>query len=526
MTLHQTSSYDQLPYTSTVMPYAQPERLAIIATLFGLQPPPLETCRVLELGCADGSNLIATAKTLPQADCWGVDLSERQIADGQQLVDALGLTNVTLRPANITAVDAEFGQFDYIIAHGIYSWVPADVQAHILAVCKRNLAPNGIAYVSYNTYPGWHMRMAMREMLVYHTQPLQDPKQKVEQLRALLKFLRDATATDNTAYSKFLQQEFEEFSQSPEPYLYHEFLEENSEPLYLHQFVARARAAGLEYLGDAHFHTMLTSQFAPEVEKTLDLFKEDLVRQEQYMDFVRNRHFRHTLLCHQETQLNRTITASELGQFYISSSLAANQANPPAENEQAFSNNKGSMTSNNPVVQVALRYLNQQFPCTVSLSELTEQAIAQLGLPATEQEATRLALINALFTGYANGLIDFHLLPAKCINTVSDKPVASHLARTLAKQQARVPNLRCELLNIQNIVCLWILPLLDGQHDRAGLLQQLTEWVQAGQLQLNTTDAQTGTLRPLSVAEVDAQVLSNVLDEALQVLAQAALLEQ
>ena len=32
-----------------------------------------------------------------------------------------------------------------------------------------------MAYVSYNTYPGWHIRGMIRDMMCYHTRQFSDP---------------------------------------------------------------------------------------------------------------------------------------------------------------------------------------------------------------------------------------------------------------------------------------------------------------------------------------------------------------
>src|SRR5262249_30408638 len=160
--------YDEVPYSSKPFPQTHPDNLATVATLFGMTPPPVERCRVLELGCAAGGNLLPLAAALPGSRFVGIDLSRRQIDDGRPGREALGLRNFRLRHRSILDVGADFGQFDYILCHGVYSWVPAPVQDKILEVCAGHLAPNGVAYVSYNTYPGWHIPGAVRAMMRYH----------------------------------------------------------------------------------------------------------------------------------------------------------------------------------------------------------------------------------------------------------------------------------------------------------------------------------------------------------------------
>src|SRR5690606_25508201 len=145
------TSYDEIPYQSTAFHYTHPDRLAGVATLFGMSPPPVATCRVLELGCAEGGNLIPMALGLPEGRFVGIDLSPRQIDDGRKVVAELGLSNIDLRPLSILDVDESLGTFDYIICHGVYSWVPEPVREAILRIMDRNLAPEGVGYISYNT---------------------------------------------------------------------------------------------------------------------------------------------------------------------------------------------------------------------------------------------------------------------------------------------------------------------------------------------------------------------------------------
>jgi cyclopropane fatty-acyl-phospholipid synthase-like methyltransferase len=177
------TSYDEVPYESHPQTQTHPARLAAVATLFGLRPAPVETARVLELGCAAGGNLVPVAEAFPNATCLGVDASERQVADGRRLVERLGLPNLTLRRADVLDLGPDLGTFDYVICHGVFSWVAPPVQDKILRVCAEHLAPNGVAYVSYNTYPGRHMRGMIRDMMRFHARKFAAPADRVRQSR-------------------------------------------------------------------------------------------------------------------------------------------------------------------------------------------------------------------------------------------------------------------------------------------------------------------------------------------------------
>jgi cyclopropane fatty-acyl-phospholipid synthase-like methyltransferase len=189
--MHQTAPnpYDRVRYAGHVLAQAHPNRLATIAMLLGMKPADVARCRVLEVGCGDGMNLIAVALGLPGASCVGIDLAASAIDEGRQVIQELDLKNIALHQRNMMEVDRGMGEFDFIIAHGVYSWVPSDVRDKLLGICKENLAENGVAYVSYNTYPGGHLREMAREMMRYHVSEFREPEQSVAQARALIGFL-------------------------------------------------------------------------------------------------------------------------------------------------------------------------------------------------------------------------------------------------------------------------------------------------------------------------------------------------
>jgi SAM-dependent methyltransferase len=258
------TSYDDVPYDSHPFAQTHADRLATVARLLGLRAVPVSRCRVLELGSAAGGNLIPMAMAFPDSTFVGIDLSGVQIDEGLEMVRALELKNIELKTASILDVGPDFGKFDYIICHGVYSWVPNQVQDKILDICCRNLSPNGVAYVSYNTYPGWHMRGMIRDMLGYHARQFVEPQTRVKQARNLLDFLAKASGGDNNPYGLLLKQELESVRRSSDSYLYHEHLEDVNEPIYFHQFAERAAAHGLRYLGEVDLRVMVPSNYPPD----------------------------------------------------------------------------------------------------------------------------------------------------------------------------------------------------------------------------------------------------------------------
>jgi tRNA G46 methylase TrmB len=105
----QASSYDEVPYAENCFHYTHPDHLAAIGTVFGMTVAPPDGCRLLELGCAQGGNIIPMALEHPEARFVGIDLSSRQIAEGRSVVERLGLQNLDLRAMSIMDVTPTLG---------------------------------------------------------------------------------------------------------------------------------------------------------------------------------------------------------------------------------------------------------------------------------------------------------------------------------------------------------------------------------------------------------------------------------
>ena len=295
---NEPTSYDVVPYESRCFVETHPDNLATIATLFGLDPPAIDRCRVLELGCSHGSNLIPMASALPASTFFGIDLSAAQIADGQKTAAARGLTNIQLKVLNILDVDESLGRFDYIVCHGVYSWVPPAVQDKIFDICATQMTPNGIAFISYNTYPGWFIKKVVRDMIYYHASQFAEPLERVRQARWFLEYLARSVVPESTSsYEGNLHSAAVALREQSDSYLLHEFLDDFVQPIYFHEFAAKAAAWKLRYVADARIPPMYTADLSPEAIQTLGQLTHDPIRSEQYLDFLRRQSFRRSLLC-------------------------------------------------------------------------------------------------------------------------------------------------------------------------------------------------------------------------------------
>jgi SAM-dependent methyltransferase len=263
------AAYDATPYTSNSFPQSAPGRLAAIAYFFGLEPPEVPTARVLEIGCAAGGNLIPFAAAHPRAQVVGIDLSEVQVGHGRARVQALGLDNVDLLAGDVARMDlASLGDFDFVIAHGVYSWVPPEVQDALLSAFHTLLAPDGIAYLSYNTYPGWKAKEIIRDAMLLASGTSTTPDEKAREARRMADFLGEVAPADSVL-GRALADSASHALGFGDSYLLHDELETFNAPCYFYEMLQRAGAHGLTYLAEAHPEHMIPGNFGPKVAEYL-----------------------------------------------------------------------------------------------------------------------------------------------------------------------------------------------------------------------------------------------------------------
>jgi methyltransferase-like protein/SAM-dependent methyltransferase len=468
--------YDEVPYPSFAYPQTHPDRLATLATWFGMQPAPVDHCRVLELGCGSGGNLLPMAEALPGSMFAGIDLSARHIKAAEAAAAELGISNIHFGQINILDVPASFGPFDYIIAHGVYSWVPPAVQDKLLAICRSGLAPQGVAYVSYNTYPGWHGRQAIRDMMRFHTRSLADPKERVDKARA---FLDVVLASDpRPAYAQLLKEEQEQLRGRPDPFVLYDQLADVNAPVYFHEFIERAARHGLQYLAEAEISTMMAQRLGPEVAATVARFGGDLLGREQYLDFITNRPFRQTLLCHDKVALEREWKPDRVQAFRIRSAARCTSAQPdlrPGRPEEFKVPGGNTLGTDNALAKAALLHLETVWPRSVTYAALLTTARARLAAgelvirdpAALARETGELA--EALVKAFTADIVAFHLHEPALVVEPNEQPTVSAWARFQARDSDQVTNRRHEAVPIDEVTR-QLVGLMDGSRNRPALL--------------------------------------------------------
>jgi methyltransferase-like protein/trans-aconitate methyltransferase len=467
--------YDAVAYPTHAQPATHPDRLATVATLMGMRPVAVDRCRVLELGCGDGGNLIPMALALPGSEFVGVDIAGQPVARGQEMISELGLGNVRLERADIRALGKDLGEFDYVIAHGVYSWVPPQVQDALLAACAERLTPNGVAFVSYNALPGGHIRQMVREMLLFHVREVEEPGERVAEAKALVDLLARAPGFPGTpdAYRTLMAEEAKRISGRTDADFFHDELAAINHPVAVTTFATHAMRHGLQLLGEANYFEMDTARFGEEVAATLaGLEQRSFVLKEQYADFLKCRQFRQSLLCRGGVTLDRSFDADRVAGLWASSDLAPEEE---ADGAVRFSSpGYGSFATADPIAVAALRALHAVHPAALRFNSVLDAV-----MPASEEtsrfKVTR-HLTSVLQQSYGMGMIELHTRPRHVVLRPAERPVSSPLARlTIERGGDTVVNLRHDHVSLVDDGTRLLLSLLDGTRDREALLQEMRE---------------------------------------------------
>jgi methyltransferase-like protein len=463
------------------------------------------------------------AATLPGSTFVGIDLSARQIAMAQQISDRLGLDNVTWQAASLMDQGDSLGTFDYILCHGVFSWVPPPVQEKILTICRRQLAPQGVAYVSYNTYPGWHSRGMVRDMLNYHVQDLAEPQARVAQARTFLDFLSQAVPDRDGALARTLHEEADIVRKTPDYYVCHEHLAENNDPVYFSQFMRRARAAGLQFLGESEPDTYL-ARLEPAARDAVKAMSADLIQLEQYLDFLFNRAFRRTLLCHEQVVLNRTPSLDRLAKLLVSSLVRPEPAPPDAGASSptpSFRTYDGTtISTGNPQIVAALSLLHDLAPQAILFDDLHAAIQEKLGNPGDSPAAAAACgkLAGVVLQLFLSRALNLHTHMPRFSTSAGARPRAGKLARLQAQAGIPVASFRHFVVDL-NPFERALLAQLDGARDLPALIDALSRKIVSGEL-----DAQQGG-QPVRDPVLARRIVAASLEPSLARLAKAAVLE-
>jgi SAM-dependent methyltransferase len=473
--------YNRLPYPSMPFSDTQPAHLGALAALFGIAAPDVERARVLELGCAAGGNIIPLAARFPKATFTGIDLSRRHIDDGRARVAALALANVGLRQANLATLDLAGEQFDYVICNGVFSWVPGSTQEAIFRLCRETLSPDGMATISYNVLPGWHLRMVIRDLCLHYAGSEFTPHRRVARARAALAKIAQVSDAGEP-YGLLLRSEARRLANVPAAYILGEFLAPDNAPCTVLDFIRRAGTWGFDYLCEVDLHAAVPPTLDPSLHARLtDFAGSDRAALEQHIDFLTGRLFRRSVLVRQQLPATACIPlADRLRALHVSSPTRLDPAQSDDRRSVFIDEHRQPITVLNPDVSAAIARLGSAFPATVGMDELTARVAGEPDGGATMEVRIREAVFALVLAGRAS----IAVRPLRLGKADDMRPKAWSVARIeAASGQPWMTSLRHTGVPAHPVLTS-LLPHLDGKNDHAALRSRFKAALQAGMVQV------------------------------------------
>ena len=411
-----STAYDEVRYPNWPNSRTHPALFGVVAQLMGRRTAPPDRCRVLELACSEGVNLASMAMVAPRSSFVGVDLAETAIARGRRTLALAGLDNVELRAGDLTDPGCVAGEFDYIIAHGVYAWTPEPVRRAVMARIGAHLAPDGVAFVSYNAYPGCRTRQTVRDYLLRMQDIEAATDDRMAKARAALEYQIAGWSPNNPA-QKALIDTAQGALQRPIEVLFHDEMGEVWEPQFLDSVVAAAQAVGLDYLADAQPESLGDCLFpSARFDAARPMTGGDWARYEQLKDFTDLRAFRWSLFVRAGAPLDRIATPERLAGLWATASLARMERRADQKAHVFRADNKAEFETDSD-----------------DLAELLDALSAQPAM-ALDRCVDREDLAEAMLRLYVSGVVTLSAAPPAFTLTPGERPRVSPLARAQAAQ--------------------------------------------------------------------------------------------
>lgn len=427
------------PYKTFARKETHPARIGAIARLYGIEVAEVHLCSVFEIGCGDGSNIIPLAARYNESRFLGIDISGELIEKGRKEIEALGLSNIELISGDISEYKPVAASFDYVICHGVYSWVAPSVRQAILERSVAALSSQGVFFLSYNTLPGWRQRGALRDIMSVGASFVEHDGDvaRLENAMAFLSLIVEHT----NSITPYVREAAERLKSSDPSYIVQEFLGDYNTPFMFTDFMREASAAGLQFLSEARVVMMSSEDLSPEVNEVLKSLDDSPIAREQVIDIARNRMFRETLLCHSATTLDRGLSGAVFKQLYFVATYLPSAASVNA-GEIGFVERYSGREISVPAGEcaTALKVIAEIGPCGAKFDEIAK-AIQVIDGASSED------CFRAVYTLWKTGFIDGLATP---LCGVSELAAVSPVARMHAVNNTLVTSELHESFNLSS----------------------------------------------------------------------------
>ncbi|MDV7339808.1 class I SAM-dependent methyltransferase [Terasakiella sp. A23] len=463
------TNYDLATYPGYPYPQTTPAQVGALAFLHGLNPCPVESAKVLEIGCATGGNLLGLAARFDKSSFVGVDLSSVQIETARKHAEAMSLRNIDFMAQSILDADFHGQKFDYIIAHGLYSWVDKTLQPQILEACASLLEPDGLVFMSYNTLPGWSSTQIIRNMMMYAGQMIENPEERISKAKAYLQFIQGSIPSDQPHYKALVEGEINAVMGKEENFLLHDHMEEHNNPCYFHEFETSVRNAGLAYFHDMDYPDINLSLQDPLVAQKAQAIS-DRCEKQQYLDFVSNRKFRSSVLTLKDQQFSEEMILERCQnvQFILNCKITGDFQHVDTDAIELIGTKRFNVQGKlqGQIICACLIEMSRALPKRLLRQEIITAVKKRLSMYDEEQIAAEfdkyiLAFLNS-------GILSPTLDHMQLGNLSTTRPKAFDLARYMAKFVDIVPNIHHEVVKL-TVLQKILLAHLDGQQEKAAL---------------------------------------------------------
>lgn len=473
-----STPYDSIPYPSYVFPQTGPDRLATLAALHGLDPAAPSGCRYLELGCGDGTNVAAFASAFPGSTFVGIDLAANHIDRARETSRRLGLANAEFHAADILSVPLEnLGRFDYIVAHGLFSWVPDAVRLRVLETMRSCLAPSGIGYVSYNALPGCRIRSIGWDLARLRTRNIDGLHEKVAGAIDIAAFMAEASPQE-TFHKRIYASLADGFRERDPENVLHDDLCDINEPFYFLEFAEMLGRNDLKFICEANPASIGDGRLSPDARAELDRIAASPLEREQYLDFIDFASFRQSLICHSASETSASPDPESIFPLYAQAELSPSTDYTAAlVNREAvtFASASMSLETDHPLTKAVLHAIGGSSPVAVRIADAvdaSERMLSNSGTAVTT--ADKEGLSQFLLKLYTGGVLRLFTEALPVAESIGDRPSVSPFARWQA-----LSGLACfttplgENIVFGNDLVRAVVGMLDGTRDRDDLANDL-----------------------------------------------------
>ncbi len=467
------STYAMVHYPGSVAPWTAPEHLALCSAWHGGPSPRRTSFRLLELGCGDGTNLLSLAFYNAGSTFVGIDSCRVTLQRARAAAREIGLENVEFELGDVRKVDATVHTpYDYVIAHGLYSWVPDLAREAILRLCYSVLAPSGLAYVSYNAQPGWANRGLVRQALLRSSEVRDAPlEHKAERARQVARRLLEDLPSREYAFAALLTEELERVRDGERFYVLHEYLAEFNEGFWLRDFVERSGLHGLAYVGDAQFSSW-QGHVPAEVRETVNRRTPDCVERAEMIDLLCNRYFHASVMCRDDAPRETSDHEEFVEQMEIASCLRCESDLLDLSDgvvERFVGSGGIEVKLDAAITKAAVIRLAARWPVGEKFYTLFAAATAMVSTYSSPPSIdNRSRLLRELLTLLETGQLHLYACESTVLHHCSEHPLAHSLARFEAARGLALSTAHHMTIRLDPDV-LALICMMDGTRSRTDL---------------------------------------------------------